>query len=165
VHAHDILHMDLKPENVFQHGTLLKIGDFGNSVKSAEYDDDDGDPIYLAPEVLKGIAAPQSDVFSLGLMYYEMATRCELPSMGPEWQWLRSGEVTMLWRETWPSHIDQVVLPMLQPDLMKRPPAQLVLDRCKAMELPAGPDGIGMDFSGKAMMQMPVGMDGIAMDL
>lgn len=58
MHAHDILHMDLKPENVFQHGTLLKIGDFGNSVKIMEYDDDDGDPIYLAPEVLKGIAAP-----------------------------------------------------------------------------------------------------------
>lgn len=106
----------------------------------------------------------QSDVFSLGLMYYEMATRCELPSMGPEWHWLRSGEVTMQWRDGWPSHIDQVVLPMLQPDLMKRPTAQLVLDRCKAMELPAGLGGIGMDFSGKTM-EMPAAMDGIAMDL
>ena len=57
MHAHDILHMDLKPENVFQHGTLLKIGDFVNFVEVLEYDDDD-DPIYLAPEVLKGIAAP-----------------------------------------------------------------------------------------------------------
>ena len=67
IHAHDMLHLDLKPENIFivgdaKVGRTLKIGDFGTAVTLGQWDDEDGDPMYLAPELLRGEAGPPADV-------------------------------------------------------------------------------------------------------
>ena len=72
--------MDLKPENVFMDGpnkTVLKVGDFGNSVRVGGFDDEDGDPIYLAPEVLQGIAIP---AVRLPLLLATVALSCSWTS-------------------------------------------------------------------------------------
>eukprot|EP00658_Telonema_sp_P-2_P035996 TRINITY_DN26101_c0_g1_i3.p1 TRINITY_DN26101_c0_g1~~TRINITY_DN26101_c0_g1_i3.p1 ORF type:complete len:234 (-),score=64.59 TRINITY_DN26101_c0_g1_i3:407-1108(-) len=146
IHANGILHMDLKPENVFLHqGTTLKVGDFGNSVKMSQYDDDDGDPIYLAPEVLRGIALPASDVFSLGLIFFEMATRLELPGNGEQWHYLRSGHAAMIKPPDcqWPENLEQLVLPMIHPDPNQRPAAQSVLQVTTSMETSAHGQHLG----------------------
>ncbi|MEO6950249.1 MAG: serine/threonine-protein kinase [Polyangia bacterium] len=85
MHARGILHGDIKPANVFlakQEGeprrkNVVKLLDFGLSFKESSAPEAKlgGTPPYLAPERLRG--APQSpacDVYSLGILLYEMLT-------------------------------------------------------------------------------------------
>ncbi len=70
--AHDdgVVHGDLKPENVlFSADGTAKIVDFG-AAQLARW----SNPLYVAPECLAGAAADgRSDVYSLGVVFYEMA--------------------------------------------------------------------------------------------
>ena len=80
-HGHGIVHRDLKPANVWltRDGTV-KLGDFGLAV-GLDFSRVTvegilvGTVIYLAPEVALGqTAGPRSDLYSLGVMLYEMMT-------------------------------------------------------------------------------------------
>lgn len=80
-HRSGILHRDLKPGNIIlcrkQDGsTRAVITDFGLSTESAAIGEiGGGTPSYMAPEVSGGGKASQaSDVFSLGVILYEMTT-------------------------------------------------------------------------------------------
>ncbi len=83
-HSRGIVHRDIKPENIMiADDGLLKIIDFGIARILSESTDETtsiGTPAYTAPEVSSGHAAtPASDVFSFGLVAYEMLTG-HLPS-------------------------------------------------------------------------------------
>ena len=52
-------------------------------------DGNEGDSVYLAPEVLDGDIGPAADIFSLGIMLFELAGQVELPANGGLWLSLR----------------------------------------------------------------------------
>ncbi len=75
-HGKGILHRDLKPENIIIAEDRVKITDFGlaffmegDMTRSVA-----GTPPYMAPEAWKGKFYPESDIFSLGVITYELLT-------------------------------------------------------------------------------------------
>ena len=83
-HRLEMLHQDLKPDNVMIDATgTVKIIDFGSTrvagiveaVAPVERNDPLGAAQYAAPEYFLGQAgSPRSDIFSLGVVAYEMLT-------------------------------------------------------------------------------------------
>ena len=103
MHARGIVHRDLKPSNILMDGVTPKVADFGLaslaeraiSVDAATVDKNAapaeslqltrtgavmGTPLYMAPELSRGgrDAQPSSDIFSLGVVAYELLSK-ELP--------------------------------------------------------------------------------------
>ncbi|MDH7511687.1 MAG: serine/threonine-protein kinase [Clostridiales bacterium] len=75
-HKNKIIHRDLRPSNVIisEDGTA-KITDFGTSawLSNVPYASTRiGSPPYMAPEQFLGRASYQSDIYSLGCIFYEM---------------------------------------------------------------------------------------------
>lgn len=87
LHSHSILHLDIKPENLYcnlkadESRGPWKIGDFGLAVAKESKDWEEGDGDYVAPELLNSGCEPSyaADIFSLGATLYECATKKKLP--------------------------------------------------------------------------------------
>jgi hypothetical protein len=78
-HKQGVLHRDLKPANVMIDGRgELRIMDFGLASFSTHLEGAEarsGTPAYMAPEQLEGReVSAQSDLYALGLVFYEMFT-------------------------------------------------------------------------------------------
>ena len=81
MHAQGLIHRDLKPSNVFltEDGTA-KVGDFGLAValdrsRITQQGSLVGTAAYMPPEqALGGEVTPQSDLYALGAMLYELVT-------------------------------------------------------------------------------------------
>jgi hypothetical protein len=93
MHARGIVHRDLKPSNVLLDGDLVKVADFGLAgllvghaplAKTSPPNQDSpaltltgaimGTPLYMAPELVRGAgeAGPPADLFSFGVVAYEL---------------------------------------------------------------------------------------------
>jgi serine/threonine-protein kinase len=79
--AHDcgLLHRDLKPANIMLDGRgRVRITDFGLALSNEDAtgrSETAGTPAYMAPEqIAKGEASVRSDIYSLGLVFYELFT-------------------------------------------------------------------------------------------
>ena len=77
LHNNGIIHRDLKPANILMKGDSCKISDFGfakslqdeNTVMKSIV----GTPLYMSPQILKKSKyTTKSDLWSIGLIYYEM---------------------------------------------------------------------------------------------
>jgi serine/threonine-protein kinase len=91
MHKHGVVHRDLKPENIMVgEGDSIKLIDFGIAMKEdarrltfTNMTATLGTPDYISPEQVKGQRGDQrSDIYSLGIMLYEMLTG-EVPFSGP----------------------------------------------------------------------------------
>ncbi|HMK38230.1 MAG TPA: protein kinase, partial [Bacteroidota bacterium] len=87
-HAHGIIHRDVKTDNVMvTAGGSVKVTDFGLArLRGAPSITRSGSTVgttaYMSPEQLRGEEAdPRSDIFSLGVLLYELATN-QLPFHG-----------------------------------------------------------------------------------
>jgi hypothetical protein len=84
IHAREIFHCDLKPENIFlsradaepRRRNHVKLIDFGLAFRLKQQRSTlSGTPPYLAPELLRGAPpSARTDLYSLGAVFYEMVT-------------------------------------------------------------------------------------------
>jgi len=82
-HQHRVVHRDLKPTNVLVCEGVAKVMDFGHAIdldretRLTETRASVGTPLYMAPEQVrqgKNRVGPSADVYSLGVMLYEVLT-------------------------------------------------------------------------------------------
>jgi hypothetical protein len=79
LHDRGIVHRDLKPANVFRENGIVKIGDVGLSKfitpsRRSAQTESVGTVYYMAPEVARGKYGSELDVYSLGVILFEMLT-------------------------------------------------------------------------------------------
>lgn len=136
-----IVHQDIKPENILidDQGTYL-ITDFGISRKmrstlrkQSKRAAESGAIAYMGPErFLKDpIAVKASDIWSLGVSIYEMATG-ELPFCGQGGGMLNAGaEIPDLDTSKWSKNLNEVMRACLAKDTWDRPTAEKLEDYSK----------------------------------
>lgn len=147
LHSSGLAHMDVKPENIYvasvieERLPMYKLGDFGLvrptdpqaaetiALYCPELDDMEGDPRYLASEVLHTHDfLCEGDIFSLGASAYELARGEELPGHGEDWHSIRSGRPLPGLQDRSPSLVG-LLHRMLHPNPTMRPSAmRLILE-------------------------------------
>jgi serine/threonine-protein kinase len=143
VHERGVLHRDLKPANIMldEHGEV-RITDFGIAALASEDPREmSGTPAYMSPEQLDGgELTVRSDIYSLGLVLYELFTgkKAFAATSLPELLRLRRSDTT----PTSPAEhvpeldplIERVIFRCLERDPLKRPASALQI----AAALPGG---------------------------
>lgn len=79
LHDHGIVHRDLKPANLFMEEGVVKIGDYGLAKlitpnQGSEHSESIGTCHYMAPEIASGKYTASIDIYSIGIIVYEMLT-------------------------------------------------------------------------------------------
>lgn len=77
LHSRNIIHRDLKPANVLLQGETPRLADFGISrvfKSTSQSSIVAGTPAYMAPETFDGKRSVQTDIWSVGVLFYQLLT-------------------------------------------------------------------------------------------
>jgi protein kinase-like protein len=143
-HDHGVIHRDLKPANIMIDGRgKVRITDFGLAGMAGSFKPEEsgaGTPAYMAPEQLAGKdASVQSDIYSLGLVLYEVFTgkrpfeAATLVELIRQHQTSSPTTPSLLVKDIDPL-VERVILRCLEKDPKKRPASALQV----AAALPGG---------------------------
>lgn len=150
LHAHDVVHMDVKPENILRRQLdrdtfIFKLCDFGlarplkgrESLTGEQFlglNDDDGDRRYMSPELLKNlrdVVGPPADMYALGKSCESMMVKTLSPDECPG-----TGARQL---EEYSAHFVALVGSMLRDDPAQRPSAFDVVQATLPAHLTADP--------------------------
>uniref|UniRef100_A0A0N5AC12 Membrane-associated tyrosine- and threonine-specific cdc2-inhibitory kinase wee-1.3 n=1 Tax=Syphacia muris TaxID=451379 RepID=A0A0N5AC12_9BILA len=127
LHEQDLLHLDIKPENIFVSNNMCKLGDFGlvfDMKRDSNMIAQDGDSKYLAQEVLNNPPGKPADIFSLGISMLELASDLDLPSRGEGWHMLREGHIPEEFTKDMSPKLRRLIFLMMELNPEKRPTAR-----------------------------------------
>jgi len=142
IHEKKCIHLDVSPANIFccrfsDNSNVYKLGDFGSMKKVGTFEEDDeGAGRYVSPEAL-GFphspfeVGPPTDIWSFGIVLYELITNERAPSEGEPYQDLRKG----LYQFRPIDDEFRFVIDMLNPNPNLRPTAYQIskFEKCEEM--------------------------------
>ncbi|XP_033308886.1 wee1-like protein kinase isoform X2 [Bombus bifarius] len=148
IHSMQLVHMDIKPGNIFiskekrllavnydsaddgfdeeetvEEEITYKIGDLGHVTSVNNPQVEEGDCRYLPTEILREDFShlPKADIFALGLTVYEAGGGGPLPKNGPEWHDIRNGNLKEL--PHYSRDLNELLKLMIHPNPEMRPSA------------------------------------------
>uniref|UniRef100_A0A672U881 Eukaryotic translation initiation factor 2 alpha kinase 2 n=1 Tax=Strigops habroptila TaxID=2489341 RepID=A0A672U881_STRHB len=96
IHSKDLIHRDLKPQNIFiSHEDKIKIGDFGlvTSVARENLTENTGTKSYMAPEQFGHKYGKEVDIYALGLIWFEILSAFSYHEKFKVWHEVRDGKL------------------------------------------------------------------------
>ena len=139
IHAHGVIHCDIKPDNILLSSDgVFKIVDLGQAAALKAWNEQEGDAKYLSRDLLESKPSTAADIFSFGMVLYEVRTAESLPGSGPRWDELRSGSVPP--PADCGAEMGRLLRSMMSPQPEARPSADGILDSCCAAAAAAAAD-------------------------